>query len=296
MKIIVCLKETVDARLNLEPGLRYGVVFREGLPVLLNPDDAGALSVALRLRSLYGDIPVEIILVSIGPKRVENYLRKGLALGADRAVRIPPDGLDSLSPYRKALLISGAANLLGADVVLTGSKSLDNGSGQVGPMIAARLGFLCIIDTISVEPEEEKQTVIVTRDLGRGMKEKLRCALPVVLAVKGEGPLPYASLDKLVDGMADDITILDPAALGVSPLQMDHDPLRVNCLMQPRPRTKHVPAPDSSLPAFYRILELLKGGISGRRGLILEGDSGEIADRLFDIMVEEGVLKSAGES
>jgi hypothetical protein len=63
--------------------------------------------------------------------------------------------------------------------------------------------------------------------------------------------------------------------------------------MPPRPRTRKVPTPDSSLPAFYRTLELLKGGISGRRGLMLEGDSEEIADRLFDILLEEGVLKSA---
>jgi len=145
----------------------------------------------------------------------------------------------------------------------------------------------------ALKKEEDTTAVIVTRDIGRGMREKLRCTLPAILAVKGEGRLPYASLDRLMDSMAAEVTLLDPAELGISPAQMDFEPLRITCLMQPRPRPRQVPTPDSSLPAFYRIIELLKGGISGRQGLMLEGNSEEIAGRLFDIMLEEGVLKPA---
>ena len=296
MKIIVCLKETVDAELNLETGLRHGVVFREGLPLMLNPDDAAALSLALGLRSIPGDTPVEITVVSIGPERVEEYLRQGLAIGADKAFRIPTEGMDSLSPYRKAMLLAGVTSMFDADLVLTGAKSLDNGSGQTGPLLAACLGFPCVIDTIEVEPEEDMQAVKVTRNIGRGMREKLRCTLPAVLAVKGEGRLPYASLDKLTDSTTAEIDLLTPADLGITPAQMESEPLRVTGLLQPRPRTRKVPTPDSSLPAFYRILELLKGGISCRQGLMLEGDSEAIADRLYEILLEEGVLKSAKES
>jgi electron transfer flavoprotein beta subunit len=293
MKIIVCLKETVDTSLNLESGLRHRVVFREGLPRLLNPDDAGAFSIALDQRSRHDEVPVEIVLVAIGPERVERYLREGLALGADKAVRIPSPDPDTLSPHLKALLLAGAVNLLGADLVFTGAGSLDNGSGQTGPLTAARLDFPCVIDTVNVELEEDRPSVIVTRDLGRGVREKLRCALPAVLTVKGEGRLPYASLDRLMDGMAGEVSLLTPADLCITPAQMEFNPVSVSGLMPPRPRTRKVPTPDSSLPAFYRTLELLKGGISGRRGLMLEGDSEEIADRLFDILLEEGVLKSA---
>ena len=295
MKIIVCLKETIDTGLNLEPGLRHGVVFREGLPLLLNPDDASALSLALGLRPLSGETTVEIVLISIGPERVEDYLRQGLALEADKAFRIPSEGMDSLSPYRKAALLAGAVNMLGADLVLAGSKSLDNGSGQTGPLIAARLSFPCVVDAIEVELEEEMQFIKVTRDIGRGMREKLRCTLPAVLAVKGEGRLPYASLDRVTDSMSEEIDLLTPTDLGITPTQMEFEPLRVTGLLQPRPRTRRVPTPDSSLPAFYRILELLKGGISVRQGLMLEGDSEAIADRLYEILLEEGVLKSAKE-
>lgn len=293
MKIIVCLKETIDTNLNLEPGLRHRVVFREGLPLVLDPDDAGALSFALGLRSRYDEIPFEIILVSIGPGRVERYLREGLSLGADRAARIPSEHLGQLSPQVKARLLAGVAGLYGADLVLTGARSLDSGSGQTGPLLAARLNFPCIIDVVKVEPEEGKPAFIVERDIGRGVREKLRCPLPAVLAVKGEARLPYASLDKLTYGMAGEVSLLTPADFGATPAQMESDPLKVSGLMQPRPRTRRVATPDSSLPAFYRTLELLKGGISGRKGLMLQGDSEEIADRLFNILLEEGVLKPA---
>lgn len=293
MKILVCLKETVDATLNLEPGLRHGVVFGEGLPLMPNPDDAGALSIALGLRSRYDEIPFEIILVSIGPERVERYLREGLALGADRAARIPSERFGPLSPQLKARLLAGVARVSGADLVLTGARSPDSGSGQTGPFLAALLGFPCVIDAVRIEPEEGQSSVIIERDIGRGVREKLRCALPAVLAVKSEGKLPYAPLDRLIDGMSGEVCLLTPADLGVTPAQMESDPLKVSGLLQPRPRTRKIATPDSSLPAFYRTLELLKGGISGRQGLLLEGDSGEVADRLFDILLEEGVLKPA---
>jgi len=111
MKIIVCLKEIIDSTISLGSGLRNVVVFREGLPLTLNPHDAEALAMALAFRSPYNESPVEITLVSIGPERVESYLRNGLALGADRAVRIWGEGFESLSPYQKAVLLSGAEPL-----------------------------------------------------------------------------------------------------------------------------------------------------------------------------------------
>jgi len=70
VKIIVCLKEVVDTKLSLDTGSNSRVVFREGLPRRLNPDDAAALALALDLKSADGRI--EIILISIGGAEVES--------------------------------------------------------------------------------------------------------------------------------------------------------------------------------------------------------------------------------
>lgn len=170
MKIIVCLKEVVDPALNIDFGLAHRVVFREGLPVKLNPDDAAALSLALDFKNTLKDL--DITLISIGPERVENYLRDGLALGADRAVRIRDDGFTELSSHYKARLLTGAVKLIGADLVFTGSRSLDTAAGQVGPLMAGWLDWPGAAGVIKAEFSPEKDKITVVKDLGRVSERK----------------------------------------------------------------------------------------------------------------------------
>lgn len=292
MKIIVCLKEVIDPTLNLDFGLRHGVVFREGLPLMLNPNDAAALAMALDPKEADGT--VEITAISIGGEGVESYLRNALALGADKAVRIWGDDFENLSPYQKAKLLSKAISLYGADLVLTGVKSLDTGSGQVGPLLAGRLGWPCVTDVMAIEAEENSVTLL--KDIGRGEREKLSCPLPAVAAVKGEGKLPYAPLDKYIESKSSEITLLSPTDLSITPDELKKDPAGVTRLTYPRPSPVKAPPLDSSLPAFYRILQLLEGGITKRKGQMLEGNSDEVAEKLYQLFLEEGVVKRAGQN
>jgi electron transfer flavoprotein beta subunit len=296
MKIIVCLKEVTDPALSLDFGLRNRVVFGEGQPLRLNPNDATALNMALALKSADMSGQIEITLVSIGPARVESYLRNGMALGADRATRIWDEDFLELSPYQKARLLTGAVSLYGADLVFTGARSLDTANGQVGPLIGGWLGWPCVCDVISIELDTAQNRISLIKDLGRGEREKVRCPLPAVIAIKGEGRLPYASLDRLIESRYSEVTQLYPTDLGIAAAELKDDPTRVTGLVYPRPRPRKAPPLDSSLPAFYRILQLLEGGISKRRGLMLQGSGEELAERLFELLKEEGVLRSAKDS
>jgi electron transfer flavoprotein beta subunit len=289
MKIIVCIKEVIDPALNIDFGLTHRVVFREGLPLKLNPNDAAALSLALEAKNATKD--VEITLASIGPERVESYLRNGLASGADKAVRIWDEGFGELSPYRKAVLLTGAVKFLGADLVLTGSRSLDTSSGQVSALVAGWLDWPCAGNVISFVLDAERNTVNLIKDIGRGEREKISCRMPSVVTVKGDGKLPYASLDHLVESKYTSITLLSPADLPITETEIKNDPARVTDLVFPRPFPRRVPPLDSSLPAFDRILQLLAGGIARRRGLVLRGDGEELAEQLFELLKEAGVLR-----
>ena len=296
MKIIVCLKEVVDATLSLDFGLNNRVVFGEGLPLRLNPNDTEALSIALALKSENTTAQVEITLISFGPERVESYLRNGLALGADRAVRIWGEGLEGLSSYQKARLLARAVSQLDADLVLTGARSMDTGNSQVGPLMADWLDLPGTGDAVSLELVKEQEGILITRDIGRGERELIECSLPAVVTVKGEGRnLPYASLDSLLESQSGEVNLVTLTDLDITPTELKDDPTGITELMYPRPRPRKVSTPDSSLPAFYRILKLLEGGISKRQGKMLEGSSEELADQLFELLIEEGVIKPAAD-
>jgi electron transfer flavoprotein beta subunit len=289
MKILVCLKEAVDPALALDFGLDNPVLFGEGLPLRLDPGSAMALQKALELRA--ADSATEITAVSIGPERVEEYLRDALALGADKATRICDE--EATTSYRKARLLAGAAALWNADIVFAGARSLDTGNSQVAALVAARLGLPCVVNAVSLEMEGK--SIIAVRDIGRGEREKVRCPLPGVVAFKGEGKLLYAPLDQLVESRQAPVARLTPADLGITPADLKDEPTRVAGLSFPRPRLRKAPPLDSSLPAFERILQLLAGGISRRRGLMLTGDAEEMAERLFDLLKEEGALRPAAD-
>jgi electron transfer flavoprotein beta subunit len=289
MKILVCLKEAIDPALALDAGLENPVLFGRGLPRRLDAASAAALAHALEMKA--ADSAVEIIAVSIGHRDVEKYLRDALAFGAAKAERICDEGPNS-TPFRKALLLAGAASLEGADMIFTGARSLDTASGQVAGLVAARLGWPCVLDAVNLEMEGDKKVILV-RDVGRGEREKVRCPLPAIVGFKGEGKLPYASLEKLIESRQSPLARVNPADLGIAAPELNNDPTRSTGPVFPRPRPRKAPPLDSSLPAFERILQLLQGGISRRRGLVLTGDAEAMAGRLFELLKEAGVLKPA---
>ena len=294
MKIIVCLKEVVDTALSLDTGLRNRLVFREGLPLRLNPADIKALEMALDIHSHDTSQDGLLSVVSIGPERVEKYLRQALSLGATGAVRIWEDDLQGLSPYQKARLLHAYVYLNGADLVLLGAASLDTVNGQVGPMLATRLDLPGVSDVTALEIESRSTGVKITRDIGRGKREIIEADLPAVVTVRGEAAdLPYASLDSLIESQQRDIELLTPADLDITDLR--EEPAPITGLMMPRPRPHRVTTPDSSLPAFYRILKLLEGGITQRKGKMLEGTTEELAEQLFQLLIDEGVIEPAAD-
>ena len=289
MKIVVCLKEVVDIRLDLGLGQVSESLIQKGLTYRLNPDDADALAVALSIRN--GENSVDITAISIGPERVEKYLREALAVGATKAVRIWDEGFIDLSTYQKAKVLARAISILNADLVLTGAKSLDVASGQVGPYLAAWLNLPCICEAVEFHLEGAKRCITVTRNINRGIQEKVFTALPAVITIAGQPRhLPYASLDSLLESKETLVDLLTLEDLGITPLELSRDPTRVTRLSAPRPRPRKVPY-DSSLPAFYRILALLQGGITKRRGEILQGSKEELVNQLFELLMKEGLIK-----
>jgi len=257
MRIIICLKEVIDSRLSLGASLSHPVLLNEGLPRRVNPNDTLSLAMALGLKDSGAASPVEITLLSIGPKHMERYLRQGLSIGVDRAVRIWDDSLMRLSSYQKSRLLARAIALLGADLVFTGAGSLDTRDCQAGPLLGAWLDLPCVSQVIGFETTGQPDVINIVKDTGRGGRERVQCSLPAVITVKGEGHLPYAPLDSVLESQMAGIDVLSLGDLGMPFAELIYDPTRVTRLLYPRPRPRKVAAPANDLPVFDRILKLL---------------------------------------
>ncbi len=288
MKIVVCIKEVIETGISLSYGQVSDTQFQKGLSWRMDPRDAGALAAALELKRK--DSSTEITLLSLGPEPTEICLREGQAAGADRAVRVWEEGFQYLSAYQKSRILAGAIAQIGADLVLTGSQSLDNAGGLTGPLLAAWLEIPCICEATAFRVNSQDKRVAVTRNISKGRLETLQADLPAVLALSTPGKLPYAPIDKMLSAREAEISHLTLVDIGLTPVSMGLDPVRVAGLSFPRPRPKSAPL-DSSLPAFYRILALLEGGLTKRSGEMLKGTSDEMVEQLFDLLVKEEIIK-----
>ena len=85
MKIIVCVKQVPDTT-EVKIDKKTNTLIREGVPSILNPDDANALEQALAIKDEMED--VHITVVSMGPPQADVMLRECLAMGADEAVLV----------------------------------------------------------------------------------------------------------------------------------------------------------------------------------------------------------------
>jgi electron transfer flavoprotein beta subunit len=129
------------------------------------------------------------VAVSVG-EDCDDTLRRCLALGADRAIKIPYDLIDS---WQIAEAIHMSIKDEGLDLVLAGFQSQDLNNGLVGPILAGMLRLPYAISVISIEFEDGG--VRVKRELEGGFHEEVRLPLPCLLAVQtGINQPRYASI------------------------------------------------------------------------------------------------------
>ncbi len=138
MKIVVCIKQVpATTEVSIDPETKRLV--REGVEIMMNPFDTYALEEGLLLREAHGG---EVIAISMGPKRTEATLREALACGADRAILLNDRVLGGSDTFATSYALSRAIAKIGnVDLVITGKQAVDGDTAQVGPGIAAHLGW-----------------------------------------------------------------------------------------------------------------------------------------------------------
>lgn len=290
LKILVLVKDVLDTRIPLECVEETGRL-EEGWNVpVLNPDDRAALSQACNLRRNIAG--THVTALHLGAVSGERYLRDALALGCDEVSRIWDDGLENLHTEGKGLILARAAEILGFDLLLAGTKSLDTCGARLGVLLASTLGVPCMTHVSRID-EILQNTVTATRALARGWREQVASALPLVMTVESnEDPVPYPAFPDVARAAQRLIPCLDLADIGISreAVKRAESRLVFGPLNPPMPGLQYIQPPDSSLPAFDRRRQLGEGAVQKRRGRMVKGSEDEVAERLFQALLEHGWL------
>jgi electron transfer flavoprotein beta subunit len=133
MKIAVCVKHVPEGSAKLDAASKRLDRSGEGA---LNRFDANAVEEALRLK---GDSESEVVVVSLGPERAADSLRKALAMGADRAVLVTDEAAAGSDLVATSRLLASALEREGADLVLFGQQASDADGAVLWAAVAERL-------------------------------------------------------------------------------------------------------------------------------------------------------------
>ncbi len=188
MNIFVCMKRVPDTESQIQLAADGRSVDTAGLNYIINPYDEYAIEAALQLAEKEGG---EVTLLTVGASDSDKTIRKGLAMGAQKAVLLD-SGEDLADPAQVAVLLADYLKEQSADLVLCGKQGVDYDHAATGGMLAARLGIPCVSAIASLEVAEGKAKV--QRDV-EGASERFEVALPAVLTCdKGLNEPRYASL------------------------------------------------------------------------------------------------------
>jgi electron transfer flavoprotein beta subunit len=294
MKIGVLMKtvEFVYAQTGTEIGKNF--VCADDIVAMVNPLDETALEYALEIKDRQPDVTV--VALTLGDGFAEEGLRKGLAMGADRAVHIHCEEYDCLDAFASSAALARACERERFDLILCGAVAIDDNGGLEGPYVAERLGIPHVSGVVKISVRGGGRPLEVERVVERSDRQVLECVMPALLTVRKGTTLPrYPTLAGVLRARESAITVVEPEALGfdkktpLSSLVLT----RTVGLSGPKPKKNRMAQQAARLSAAERVNAMLQGGSSRERagGRTVEGGSAEMFDRLESILATAGILK-----
>jgi len=207
MKIAVCVKHVPEGNAKIDPSTKRLDRAGEGA---LNHFDANAVEEALRVK---GDSDTEVVVVSLGPAKAADSLRKALAMGADRAVLISDDAAAGSDLVATSKLLAAALEKEGADLVLFGQQASDSDGAVLWAAVAERLRRPVVSQAAELSVSEGSLKVKRQTEFGYDVIES---PLPAVVAVSDAINEPrYPSLKGIMGAKKKPFDTLSLADVGV---------------------------------------------------------------------------------
>jgi electron transfer flavoprotein beta subunit len=211
MKVVVCVKQVGSLGDEVEFTDDERDVDPDYLDYALNEWDSFATEEALRLREAAGD--GEVVVLTVGDEDAEDAMRRTLAMGADRGIRIWSDGLAGADPITIARALAEVVRAESPDLVLCGVQSSDAVQAATGAALAELLDLPRVAVVTKLELGDGSATVY--RELEGGLVDVVEVDTPAVLTIQtGINEPRYATLRAIKQAEQKEIEVREPGDLG----------------------------------------------------------------------------------
>jgi electron transfer flavoprotein beta subunit len=209
LKIIACIKQVPDSEAKVRA--EGGQVTWGDAPLVINPFDEYAVEGALQQKEAHGGT---VTALCIGPESAKEALKHALAMGADEAVLVSDPALNEIDSLGAARVLAAAIQKIGgADMVIFGRQTLDNGSGLTSAQVARVLGLPLLGLAGQIKVQDGSVTIERVVEEGR---VTLSAKMPVVLSVvQSIGEPRYPSFMGIRKASKANIPVWSLADLGI---------------------------------------------------------------------------------
>jgi len=176
MNIVVCVKQVPDTALERTLKADDSTVDRT-VDAVINELDEYAIEEGLRLAEASGG---EVTILSMGPPKASESIRKAMSMGADKAVHLVDDGLAGSDAVATSAAIAAVLGRIGFDLVILGSESTDARMGVLAAMLSERLGVPQL--SLASKVEIDGQAIRIHRQADYGY-DTVEASLPAVVSV-----------------------------------------------------------------------------------------------------------------
>jgi electron transfer flavoprotein beta subunit len=258
MKIAVCVKQVPEAGAAKRIDSTTMRLDRSG-EATLNHFDANAIEEALRIGAAEES---EVVLVSVGPERAAEALRKGLAMGADRSLLVTDEAVAGSDLVATSAVLAAALEREGADLVLFGQQASDSDGAVLWAAVAERLRLPLISQVSELALSNGKVSAKRQTEFGY---DRIEAPLPAVVAVSDAINEPrYPSLKGIMGAKKKPQETLTLSDLGL--------------------------AADAAGEAGSRTEVLALGSPPPRADALLIEDDGSAAEKLVELLAERKLL------
>jgi electron transfer flavoprotein beta subunit len=213
VNIVVTVKQVPDtyAEKKLDPSDM--TTDRKSGDNVMNEMDEYGVEEALRIKEAHGG---EVTILTMGPEKAVEAIRKALSMGADKAVHLADDSLHGSDAIQTSAALAAAIKTLEADIVVVSTEASDARGGVMGALLSEQLGIpqLTLARKVTVDPEAKKITIERQTDDGYVTAE---ASMPAVVGVVEKINEPrYPSFKGIMAAKKKPLTTLSAADAGLT--------------------------------------------------------------------------------